>query len=95
MPEFDLHLELHRLDCLGSFGLLDCYTFCREQLAALSREELHPPRLLTGHDLQAMGFTPGPLFKEILLALETAQLEGELATAEEARRMVLDRWHPQ
>ena len=30
MPEFDLHLELHRLDCLGSFGMLDSYTFCRE-----------------------------------------------------------------
>lgn len=95
MPEFDLHLELHRLDCLGSFGMLDCYTFCREHLMALSREELHPPRLLTGHDLQTMGFKPGPLFKEILEALETAQLEGELATAEEARRMVLDRWYPQ
>lgn len=94
MPDFDLHLELHRLDCLGSFGMLDAYTFCRDQLAVLSREELHPPRLLTGHDLQTMGFRPGPLFKEILDALETAQLEGELATEEEARRMVLNRWPP-
>jgi poly(A) polymerase len=94
MPEFDLHLELHRLDCLGSFGMLESYTFCQKQLAILSRDELHPPRLLTGHDLQAMGFKPGPLLKEILLALETAQLEGELATTEEARRMVFDRWHP-
>lgn len=94
MPEFDLHLELHRLDCLGSHGLLDSYEFCREKLAALSQEVLHPPRLLTGHDLQAMGLRPGPLFKEILEILETAQLEGDLETAEEARRMVLDRWHP-
>jgi poly(A) polymerase len=93
MPEFDLHLELHRLDCLGSHGLLDCYEFCREKRLELSREVLHPPKLLSGYDLQAMGFRPGPLFKEILEALETAQLEGELATAEEARRMVLDRWH--
>ena len=95
MPEFDLHLELHRLDCLGSFGMLDAYLFCRDQLTVLSREALHPPRLLTGHDLQAMGFRPGPLFQTILDALETAQLEGELTTEEEARRMVLDRWHPQ
>lgn len=95
MPEFDLHLELHRLDCLGSFGMLDGYTFCQKQLAVLSREELHPPRLLTGHDLQSMGFRPGPLFKEILDTLEEAQLEGELTTEDEARRMVLSRWHPQ
>lgn len=94
MPEFDLHLELHRLDCLGSHGLLDCYEFCQEKRSELSREELHPPKLLSGYDLQTMGFRPGPLFQEILEALETAQLEGELATAEEARRMVLDRWHP-
>lgn len=94
MPGFDLHLELHRLDCLGSHGLLENYTFCREKLAALSREELHPPRLLSGHDLQSMGFKPGPLFKEILDAVETAQLEGELATAGEARRLVLSRWTP-
>ncbi len=95
MPDFDLHLELHRLDCLGSFGMLDAYLFCWDQLSVLSREALHPPRLLTGHDLKAMGFRPGPLFQEILDALETAQLEGELTTEEEARRMVLDRWHPQ
>lgn len=95
MPEFDLHLELHRLDCMGSFGMLDAYLFCRDQLTVLSQEALHPPRLLTGHDLQAMGFRPGPLFQEILDVLETAQLEGELTTEEDARRMVLDRWHPQ
>ncbi|HPJ95779.1 MAG TPA: CCA tRNA nucleotidyltransferase [Syntrophales bacterium] len=94
-PDFDLHMELHRLDCLGSSGMLDTYLFCRDQLTALSREALHPPRLLTGHDLRSMGFRPGPLFKEILDALETAQLEGDLTTEEEARRMVLDRWHPQ
>ena len=94
MPGFCLHLELHRLDCLGSHGLLDNYTFCGEKLAALTRKELHPPRLLSGHDLQSMGFKPGPLFKEILDAVETAQLEGDLATIEEARRMVLARWTP-
>jgi len=94
MPEIERHLELHRLDCLGSHGLLDNYAFCRENLAALSREDLNPPRLLSGHDLQSMGFKPGPLFKEILDAVETAQLEGDLATAEDARRMVLARWIP-
>lgn len=91
-PAFDLHLELHRLDCLGSHGMLDNYTFCREKLDALSAEQLHPPRLLTGNDLIARGYAPGPLFKQMLNAVEDAQLNGEIQTKEEAERLVKDRF---
>jgi poly(A) polymerase len=91
-PAFDLHLELHRLDCLGSHGMLDNYTFCREKLDALSAEQLHPPRLLTGNDLIARGYAPGPLFKQILDAVEDAQLNGEIQTKEEAERLVEKRF---
>jgi poly(A) polymerase len=87
-PAFDLHLELHRLDCLGSHGMLDNHTFCREKLTALSAEQLHPPRLLTGDDLIALGFVPGPLFKKMLDAVEDAQLNGEIRTHSEAQRLV-------
>ena len=66
MPDFDLHLELHRLDCLASHGMLDNYEFCRDQLQHLAQEDLHPPRLLTGDDLIALGFTPGKIIGEIL-----------------------------
>lgn len=92
MPDFALHLELHRLDCLGSHGFLDNYHYCREKLAGLAGEELHPPRLLKGDDLITMGFSPGPLFSEILRAVEDAQLDGEITTPDEARRMVKNRW---
>lgn len=92
MPDFHLHLELHRLDCLASHGGLDRYHFCRRQLAALTEETLRPPRLLDGHDLMALGFEPGPLFHEILQAVEDAQLDGEISTAAEARRFVLEKW---
>lgn len=91
-PAFDLHLELHRLDCLGSHGMLDNYNFCREKLTTLSVEQLHPPRLLTGDDLIALGFVPGPLFKKILVAVEDAQLNGEIRTHAEAERLVKDRF---
>ena len=91
-PAFDLHLELHRLDCLGSHGMLDNYTFCREKLEALPAEQLNPPRLLTGKDLIARGYVPGPLFKQILNALEDAQLNGEIQTKEEAERLVEKRF---
>jgi hypothetical protein len=39
---------------------------------------------LTGKDLIAAGFKPGPLFHEILERVKEAQLEGELKTREEA-----------
>ena len=91
-PDFALHLELHRLDCLGSHGLLDHYAFCKQKLGEYPEEELRPPRLLTGLDLIGMGFAPGPLFKEILRAVEDAQLGGEIAEAAEARDLVRMRW---
>jgi poly(A) polymerase len=92
MADFDLHLELHRLDCLGSHGMLDNYEFCRARLAELGEEELRPARLLTGDDLIEMGFTPGPIFGEILGAVEDAQLDGKIGTKEEARKFVTQRW---
>jgi poly(A) polymerase len=55
-------------------------------------DELHPPRLLTGDDLVDMGFSPSPLFGEILDAVEDAQLDGKIRTSDEARRLVMDRW---
>ncbi len=92
MPDFDLHLELHRLDCLGSHGSLESYEFCRSKLEEIAVEDLHPPRLLNGNDLIGMGFPPGPLFSEIMHAIEDAQLDGEISTSDEARRLVMDRW---
>jgi poly(A) polymerase len=92
MPDFDLHLELHRLDCLGSHAFLDNYEFCKSKLMEVRADELHPPRLLNGDDLITMGFSPGPLFNEILRAVEDAQLDGEISTSDEARRLVRKRW---
>jgi hypothetical protein len=51
-----------------------------------------PPRLLGGDDLIAMGFPTGPLFSEILRIVEDTQLDGEISTSDEARRLVMDRW---
>jgi poly(A) polymerase len=92
MPDFDLHLELHRLDCQASHNMLDNYEFCREQLQHLE-EDLHPPRLLTGNDLIALGFAPGKVMGEILRALEDRQLEGMIATRQEAEKFVLGKWN--
>ena len=87
-PHFPELLQLHRADCLASHGKLDLYEFCRAQLAALKKEDLRPPALLTGSDLIALGFTPGPLFREILTAVEDAQLDGRLDNYQSALRFV-------
>lgn len=88
LPHFEQHLELHRLDCLSSHGSLESYEFVQEFLARTPPQAVRPPRLLSGEDLKQMGFEPGPKFKEILGFIEDAQLEGKIATSEDARRLV-------
>ncbi len=78
------HLELHRLDCLASHGDLSSYDFCKNKLEELSRDELQPKPLIDGHDLIALDLQPGPLFSQILGALEDLQLEGKLVSKAEA-----------
>jgi poly(A) polymerase len=77
-------LELARIDATASNGDLQYYDFCRAQLATLSVQQMNPPALLTGRDLIAIGFTPGPRFSEILHAVEEQQLEGTLADRDAA-----------
>ena len=92
VPDFNLHLELHRLDCLASHGMLDNYEFCRNQLENLAVEELHPPRLINGDDLIALGFIPGEIIGEILRALEDEQMEGRISSIDEAKIFVENNW---
>ena len=91
-PRFDEHLELHRLDCGASHGRVDAYDLVREFIAATPPDEVRPARLLTGDDLSAMGYAPGPEFQRMLGSLEDAQLEGAVTTKEEAREFVRSRY---
>jgi len=88
LPKFEEHLDLHRMDCQSSHGDLSSYRFVQEQLAATPPEKMRPAPLLTGRDLIALGYVPGPRFKEILSAVEDAQLEGRLQSNEEAMAFV-------
>jgi poly(A) polymerase len=80
LPGFDEHLELHRIDCLSSHGQLESFEYAHEQLRSLPPEAIRPRPLITGRDLIDAGYEPGPRFKEILGAVEDAQLEGRLAS---------------
>ena len=90
-PNFKEHLELHRLDCMASHGHMDNYHFAMDRFQAIDAEE-PLERLLTGHDLKAAGYVPGPLFREILSAVETNQVEGSLASRNQAMQFVRDRF---
>jgi len=91
-PHFDEHLALHRLDCLSSNRHLEAYEFVQRFIAETPPEQVRPERVLTGDDLQSMGFRPGPLFSEILGAVEEAQLEGEIQSRDDAEKFVLKRF---
>jgi len=88
MDRFDEHLELHRLDCQASHNDLTSYYFTREKLAAMPPEVMDPDPLITGDDLIAAGYKPGPRFKKILSAVEDGQLEGRLANKVAALQLV-------
>ena len=81
-------LELARIDALSANGDLQYYHFCKQKMTELKDEEIHPEPLLRGRDLIAMGFSPGPLFHNILKEVEEAQLEGEIRTKEQAMEWV-------
>jgi len=94
LPNFQEHLEMHRLDCLASHGDLALHQFVSQKLAATPPEQIRPATLVTGRDLIALGYRPGPQFKQILAAVEDAQLEGRLSSKEEALEWVQSEFAP-
>jgi poly(A) polymerase len=88
LPQFEEHLELHRLDAMSGNQRLDNYALAKGKLQEYGAERLQPEPLVTGADLIGMGYEPGPQFSRILAVLEDAQLEGRLGSQEEAMEMV-------
>lgn len=92
LPHFDEHLALHRADCASSHGDLSLHTLARAAYEHDVPAPARPALLLTGHDLIAAGYRPGEQFKFMLEAAEDAQLEGLIATREEALHLVETRF---
>jgi putative nucleotidyltransferase with HDIG domain len=88
LPKFDEHLALHRADSLASHGNLSTYDLVTKKLAEIPPEKIRPAPLVTGDDLIAAGYAPGPKFREILEAVEDAQLEGRLLSHDAAVEFV-------
>ena len=92
LERFEEHLALHRMDCMASNGFLGHWEFVRERYSATPEEMVRPKPLITGRELIAAGYKPGARFREMLQAAEDAQLEGAVATSEEAIKLVRDRF---
>ncbi|WP_260734959.1 CCA tRNA nucleotidyltransferase [Tunturiibacter lichenicola] len=88
LPKFDEHLALHWMDCMSAHCDLKLYEFAKEKYEAAPVESIRPKLLVTGKDLIAAGYRPGPEFKTILEAAEDAQLEGFATTTEEGMAIV-------
>jgi len=87
-PTFSDELELHRVDCASSHGMLDNYEFLLQKRDEFSKEPIIPPPLVRGDDLIALGLRPSPRFGEILEAVETRQLEGMFRGRDDALNWV-------
>jgi len=83
---FDLELELHRVDCEGSHGLLDNYDFLLKKAEEMANEPVLPESWVTGRDLIDLGVPPGPQIGTLLKLAYDAQLEGRF----EKRNDLLD-----
>ncbi|MDB6150038.1 MAG: cca [Chthoniobacter sp.] len=87
-PYFEDEMELHRVDCTSSHGMLDNYEFLKTKRDEFAHEPLIPEPLLTGRDLIALGLKPGPQFTTILEAVQSRQLEGSLTDRDGALAFV-------
>jgi poly(A) polymerase len=79
---FDLEMELHRLDCLGSHAMLDNHDFLCAYMDEMANEPILPDPWLCGHDLIALGIKEGKLIGKILKEAYNGQMEGRFASRE-------------
>lgn len=92
MPKFDEHLALHWMDCMAAHGRMEMYWFAKGEYETVPVEALRPVLFVTGRDLIAAGYRPGPRFKEMLEMAEDAQLEGRIGSTEQGLWLVRERF---
>ncbi len=92
LERFGEHLALHKMDCLAASGNLDHWEFVRQRLSSMPEAVVRPKPLITGRELIAAGYPPGMRFREMLRVAEDAQLEGTVASTEEALKLVREKF---
>ena len=91
---FDELMEVAFMDAMASSSYLGFWHFCKHAMSTMTAQEIRPPRLIGGEDLKELGFTPGPRFKAILKDVEDQQLDGMLATRDDALEYVRVHYGP-
>ena len=56
------------------------------------KDIVHPPPLITGHDVTALGYSSGPRVGQILRFIRQKQVEGEIKTREEALGLLKEKF---
>jgi tRNA nucleotidyltransferase domain 2 putative len=75
---FEDHLELARIHGVAASEDLADYTHAQGIYQGWTTQDITPKPLISGEDLIALGFSPGPRFKEMLTRVEDEQLEGRI-----------------
>lgn len=88
---FDLEMELHRVDCEGSHGLLDNYEFLLQKAAEMENEPALPTAWISGKDLIDLGVSPGPQIGKLLKIAYDAQLENRFKNRTEMLNWLKER----
>ena len=85
--DLELLARLAKADCQGRTGTFDCSAmdWFLERARALGVEHRPPQPLLLGRHLIDMGVKPGPEMGKLLKAVYERQLDGEIATLEDAQ----------
>ena len=81
---FGEHIDLARIHLAQACEELSGLEYVLRKRAEWNEKDIFPEPLITGEDLIAQGFLPGPLFKEILTRVEDEQLEGRLSSRTQA-----------
>jgi poly(A) polymerase len=92
LNRFEDHIELARIHALSADADLADYMYASRKRDEWSAEDIWPPPLVTGNDLIALGFAPGPRFKQILTRVEDEQLDGRLRSRHAALEFVKREW---
>jgi putative nucleotidyltransferase with HDIG domain len=56
------------------------------------KDIVHPPPLITGHDVMALGYPPGPRIGQILSYIRQKQVEGEIKNREGALKVLIEKF---
>ena len=80
----DIEIILHEADCFSSHGMMDNAEFLLKKLKETPVQEIKPKPVIDGNDLIAVGFAQGRELGRVLKEIYERQLEGDMATREEA-----------